>query len=127
MRPAMRWCAVGFVMVLALSCGSSEEGSARAAVEGFFDRLNDGDYSGAIAYYDAQMQETMSGAGSSFGDWARGLTKNGSVDRVEILNEDLDEDRGEIRFELIYTDGSKRAGSVKLRMENGAWKLGAVS
>ena len=123
------------LLLLALSlCGCSSEPADTgpgAAVRQFYDRLNQGDHTGAIALYSAESRGVLDDpAGSGvFGGWAEGETKGRSVAEVRIVStaEHAGGGGAEVQFEVRYRDGTSVTRQVSLVQEDGAWRLGFIS
>ena len=119
-------------LCLALAACSSgpDDGGPQGTVQDFYRHINEGDYANAMTLYSAEALDLWEDSGdaaeSGFADWAKGVTRSGSVDRVEIVEETLTEQTANVSFEVRYTDGSTSSHSVELVQEEGRWKMGLV-
>jgi hypothetical protein len=99
-------------------------------VEEFYERLNDGDYRRAMALYNAEARQVLddpdSASTEGFAEWAKLETKNGTVDRVQVMDERADEENATVDFQVVYSDGTRTVHTVKLTLEEGEWKLGLI-
>ena len=115
---------------LAFACSSAPSGPEQAVQE-FYRHLNEGAYSNAMSLYNDEARrifENSETAGSSmFGEWARTETKDGKVDRVQVLQQEASDDGASVEFEIVYADGTRVSRSVTLAREDGEWKLGLIS
>jgi hypothetical protein len=118
---------LAFGLMLACSDSGEAEGPG-GAVQLFYEQLNDGNYNSAKEMYSAEARVTLddpelSSAGG-FRTWANTQTKDRSIEKVEILNEAVDESGATIDYKITYDDGSTKMSQVQLVEEEGAWKLG---
>jgi hypothetical protein len=135
MKPSsLALTSLAFIALAALvSCGTATEKEAAgpgAAVQSFFEALNEQRYEDAMAMYDAEtraaLEDPSVASESGFREWARAQTKNGTIDRVVILEAPDAESMANVRFELRYRDGSRKEGEVRLSLDGEQWRLGAV-
>jgi stress response protein SCP2 len=63
-----------------------------------------------------------------FRSWATQATRQGTIDRVDIVDSTVAESQTEasVDFDITFHDGSTAAYSVELVDEGGEWKLGLV-
>jgi hypothetical protein len=115
---------------LALACSSAPTGP-EAAIQEFYRYLNEGDYTRAMAQYNSEargiFEEPETAGESVFAEWARTETKNGKVDRVQVVQEETSDERASVEYQIVYTDGTRSSRSVTLTHESGEWKLGLIS
>jgi len=120
------------IVALFASCSSSDSDSSPTgeAIQQFYDRLEAEDYSGALGHYSAQVREMLEVEGGevdeSYVAWAREETKQGSVQRVEIVEESVEAEKAEVKYQVVYGDGSTATRSVSMTLEEGQWKLGFI-
>jgi len=129
-----RWTIASLMLLLvALSwagcsqSGQAEEGTPGAAVQAFYGHLGDGAYGDAQAMYSEETREIVA-APEMFRSWADQATRQGSIDKVVIVDSSVAEGQtsASVEFELAFEDGSTETYSVELVDEGGAWKLGLV-
>jgi hypothetical protein len=136
------WLTVIFCGLLAVACssappsGETEVGAAKdkskgapgETVERFFEHLNRGEYTEAMALYDSKTLDVFEDDpdGSSFATWAAAQSKDGTLDEVKILLEAAAAESANVEFELVYADGSTKRGKTTLTREGEAWKMGLV-
>ncbi len=129
-RPPCRALFTILLCALPLACSSAPTGPEQA-IQDFYRHLNEGAYSKAMSLYNSEAHavfEDPETAGSSvFGEWARSETKDGRVDRVQVLQQETSDDRASVEFEIVYADGTRVSRSVALTREGGEWKLGLIS
>jgi hypothetical protein len=116
------------IVILALACSSEPTGPERA-LRDFYDNLNQGEYGAAMALYEEDFREFLEDpatGGTSFADWARNETKNGSITDVRVLSENTSAGKSAIEFEIEYADGSSSRRRVSLTETGGEWRLGVI-
>ena len=117
------------LLVLGCSSGEQEPGPADA-VEAFYEHLNDGDYSQAMALYNTEARKVLedpdSASAEGFATWAKGETKDGTIDHVEVTDERKADESVTVEYQVRYTDGTRALHTVTLTLEDGAWKLGLI-
>ncbi len=115
---------------MALACSSGPSGPEQV-IQQFYSHLNDGAYSNAMSLYSSDargiFEDSASDGSSMFGEWARIETREGKVDRVQLLQQEASDDGASVEFEIVYVDGTRVSRSVTLTRENGEWKLGLIS
>ena len=115
---------------LPLACSSAPTGPEQAIQE-FYQHLNAGDYPQAMSQYNSEARgifEDPATVGESvFDEWARIETKDGKVDRVQVVQQEASDDRATVEFQIVYTDGTRVSRRVTLTHESGEWKLGLIS
>jgi hypothetical protein len=52
------------------------------------------------------------------------ITKDGTIESIEILEETNENKRGKVEFEVTYTDGTSEEATVSMYKEDGDWKVG---
>ena len=112
--------------LLMSGCASSDEaaGEAAQAVQSFYKHLNDGNYDAARSLYNAEARGVLLDPNSA---WAKLETKEGKIDRVEIVGEEeLPEEGTSVRYRVVYSDGSSAERTVPVTLEQGKWKLGLI-
>ena len=121
------------ILVLAVAACSapSSEGGPEQTLQEFYRQINDGDYASAMTLYSSEaldLWEDPAIAGdSSFADWAKGQTKSGSVDRVNVVEKNEGEATASIEFDVVYSDGATARHTVEMVQEDGRWKMGLIS
>jgi len=117
-------------LFLSLSCAPSDENTPGAAVKTFYDHLNDGRNSEAMAMYDDEasgmFEDPSFASEGAFDEWVASETKQGSIREVEIVDASTEEASAEVKFRVEYEDGSSKTGEVSLSLEQGRWKLGLI-
>jgi hypothetical protein len=119
--------------LLMSGCASSEQGAGEAAqaVQDFYEHLNDGDYDAARALYNAEARDVLldpnTASEDAYSAWAKLETKEGKIDRVEIVGEEEIPEQGtKVQYRVVYSDGSSVERSVPVTLEQGAWKIGLI-
>ena len=111
----------------ALGCGGGEQSPTAQAVLDFYDGLNAGRHAEFKAMYRADMRSFFDDPGNDaeLRLWAEAETRHGTIAGVEIRSDEVrDDGTADVLYTVRYGDGSSKDGSVKLVMEEGAWKLG---
>ena len=120
---------LSFVLLL-LGCSSSPDNGPAQAVKDFYRHLNNENYRGAMSLYNAEargvLEDPSTSSAEGFAEWARAETKDGKVDEVRVLQEQADEASATVEYEVVYKDGTRANHTVKLTLEDGAWKLGLI-
>jgi len=85
-------------------------------------------YSEANKYFATGIKEAMEGArgaipGGFTGIWDK-ATKNGSIERIEIVKEEIHGDEATVTCNTYYKDGTKRlADATEMKREKGIWRM----
>lgn len=130
-HPRRHFLWLALALVAASGCASAPDGGPEQAVQGFYTHLNDGNYGAAIGLYSAEalsvLQDPDSASDSAFAAWAKEETKEGSVDRVEVVQQEATgDDSATVEFRVVYRDGSTAEHTVTVTRESGAWKMGLI-
>ena len=121
---------------LIVACsGSTEVGEVDEAgqtVKQFYKHLNAGDHDAAFDLYSSDVRQMLQGddgkPDEDFLTWAQTESREGAIDQVKILGEEIDEGAGAatVRFELDYSSGAPGRRIVILSKEDDNWKLGFI-
>lgn len=126
-KPHLFLALLALGLTLACSKGGDAQGPG-GAVQLFYERLNDGDYSAAREMYNAESRATLNdpefSSAAGFRTWADTQTKGRSISEVEILQSVNDATGATVDYEIRYRDGSTKKSRVRLTEEEGEWKLG---
>ena len=120
------------LLTLCVACSSSSESGSETqiAIQQFYDSLGAGDYPAVLGMYTSDVRQMLELPGGevdeNYQDWAKGETKDGKVDRIEIVEESVETDTAEVKYRVVYGDGSTAERSVKMTREEGQWKLGFI-
>jgi hypothetical protein len=129
-RTLHRTLVLSFLGLLILGCASEPENGPTQAVKDFYRHLNNENYRGAMALYNAEARQVLedpnTASAEGFAEWARTETKDGDIDEVRVLQEQADEASATVEYEVVYKDGTRAAHTVTLTLEDGAWKLGLI-
>jgi hypothetical protein len=133
-----------FVTVIALafllvSCGKMGQKSPSDVVKSFCMALNDGKYLEAEKYLEPSFLKDMKQAGAvdslasyqEFGYYPTvelkeiwdEFTRNGTLERIEILKEEIKGDMGKVNFRLYFKDGSTTENIAVAFKMSGIWKI----
>jgi len=145
-RPSLSIVSVALAFLLLASCSSSEkteEGATGGAtttasaedagpkvedtVKAFYEHLNAGHQAEALALYTDANRTAMSAPDSGFADWAKGETKEGTLQSVDVPPVTTPGNTVTVPFTLVYKDGSKAERSVEAYNIGGTWMLGSVT
>ena len=101
--------------------------SPSEVVEAAYMAANRGEYSEAEHHLSSEALNAMKGtlgilAGGMKEVWDR-ETKNGSIDRIEIVGEQIRGEGAAVYCRFHYKDGSTKDSSESLIKENGVWKI----
>ncbi len=118
------------LFALPLACSPAPSGPEEVIQE-FYRYLNEGHYTQAMSLYNSEARrifEDPETAGDAlFDEWARTETKDGKVDRVQVVQQEASDEHASMEFQIVYTDGTRVGRSVTLTQESGEWKLGLIS
>ena len=119
-----------FVMVITLldlytGCGINGEKSPSATVEAAYMAANDGKYSEAEKYLSSEfINAQKTGVVVLKGVWDL-ATRNGTIQKIEILKEEVGGEEATVYIKLYFKDGSTKEDCEPLIKENGVWKITA--
>ena len=112
-------------ILLTSNCGLLKK-SPSETVKAAYMAANKGDYSEAERYLSSEAINTMKGIGAlgggTKGIWDRN-TRNGTIEKIEILNEDIRGEGATVLIKIHFKDGSTTDSTEPLIQENGSWKL----
>lgn len=119
-------------LLLASGCGKGASAIFRASpttvVQEFYEHANAGRYTDAQEMLSAEAKNAISGPlGQLSGGWKRicdSNTKNGTIQRVEILSEDVRGEGAAVIANIHFRDGSSKSrDTTSLVKEGGKWKI----
>ena len=114
---------------LPVACSSGPAGPEQAIQE-FYGHLNEGHHAQAMSLYDSEargiFEDSQTAGESLFDEWARSETKDGKFERIQVIQQEVSDDRASVEFEVVYTDGTRVSRRVTLTHESGGWKLGLI-
>lgn len=122
-----RFClALALAMILALAACSTGP-QPEEAVEAFYQHLSSGAIDQAKALYSTEVQKSLADLPvDEFADWVDRETKQGSVERIQVISIQSTENQSKIEYDIVYRDGSTKRSKVDLTLEAGTWRLGWV-
>lgn len=145
-RPSLLIVPAGLAFLLLVSCSSSEKSEEAATggttetataedagpkledtVKAFYEHLNAGQQAEALALYTEANRTAMSAPDSGFADWAKGETKDGTLQSVEVQPVSTPGSTVTVPFTLVYKDGSRAERAVEAYKIGGTWMLGQVT
>lgn len=118
--------AVSLTAVLMTSgCGGSN--SPGGAVKAAYTAANAGQYSEANKYMSSEALSVMGGTLGAFvgglkGMWDR-ATREGTIDKVEIIKEEVRGEGATVIFRIHYKNGDTEKKSESMIKEDGKWKI----
>ena len=95
-------------------------------VKAFYEHLNAGHQTEALALYTDANRTAMSDPSSGFGDWVKGETKDGTLQSVEVQPVAAPGNTVTVPFTLVYKDGTRAERAVKAYKIGGTWMLDSV-
>lgn len=120
---------VALIMVVIIigACQQIGQKSPSEVVESAYMTANEGKYSEVEKYLSSQALEVIKGemgalVGGMKGAWDK-TTRNGTIEKIEIIDEKIRGEGATVRFKLYFKDGRIKEDDEPLIMENGAWKL----
>jgi hypothetical protein len=144
-RPSRLLVPAALMFLLLASCSSSEKteeaagGTAETAsteqagarveetVKAFYEHLNAGHQTEALALYTEANRTAMSSPDSGFADWAKAETRDGTLQSVEVEPVASPGNTVTVPFTLVYKDGSRAERAVEAYNIGGTWMLGSVT
>ena len=110
------------VALLGTGCERLGKKSPQQVVQAFFAAGNAGKYSEAEQYLtpSAKAMMVLAGGIKKFVDHE---TKDGKIDRVEILTVETRGEGAKITYKIHYKDGETKNDDVSLIIENGEWRI----
>ena len=113
------------------ACGRPLSKSPSDTVVATYMAANEGKYSEVEKYFSSDALNAMKGdIGALFGGmkgFADEATRNGSIERIEILREQVRGEGAQVDFRIHFKDGSKKDANERLLLENGVWKIALAS
>lgn len=114
---------IGILLTAACGLGSK---TPSEVVKAFYAAANEGKYPEAEKYLSAETIKGMEGLGSR----AAGekfmldeMTKNGTIEKDEILQEQIQGETATVTHKVQFKDGSIKDGKETLIKESGEWKV----
>jgi hypothetical protein len=88
---------------------------------------NAGQYSELEKYLSSEALNAMTGplgakAGGVKGIWDK-ETRNGAIDKVEVLGEDIRGEGGRVHIRVTFKDGKSKEDRVPMIQEKGEWRM----
>ena len=124
----------GKLVILALllatgACEKSDPETKRPSdvIVAAYMAANDGKYSAVEPHLSSEFRNAMKSslgtlAGGTKGVWDR-ETRDGTVQRIEILEENVRGEGATVSFRIHYEDGETETEAEPLIMEDGIWKI----
>ena len=115
------------VLAVAFVTGFVPYGSPGEVIKTFYSACNTGNYSLAAELLVPEANWALSHQIGAVEEGLSGIcvaeTKQGHLDRVEIVHQELRGDIARVRYVLYYTDGSTAEESQGLVIKHWAWKI----
>ena len=114
-------------VLLTVSCNSLGGGPAKAFTAALM-TANEGKYSEANEYLSSEVKQVVQGqlgalAGGTKGMWDK-YTSNGTVQRVEVVKEEIRGEGATVVCNIYYKDGSVKSNDkTDMIKEKGSWKF----
>lgn len=88
---------------------------------------NAGKYSELEKYLSSEALNAMKGplgamAGGVKGIWDK-ETRNGTIDKIEVLGEDIRGEGGRVHIRVTFRDGNSKEDRVPMIQEKGEWRM----
>jgi len=101
--------AVIVAFLLSIGCGKVGQKSPAEIVKAAYTNANEGKYTEAEKYLSSEVYSAMKGGFGGFGGGAKNVwdeaTRNGTIERIEILKEEIRGDGAKVYFRLYFKDG----------------------
>lgn len=101
--------------------------SPSEVVEAVYMAANDGNYSKVKKHSSKSVLNSLDNSliqrlGTFKGYW-KAVTRNGTIDKIEITKEEIRGDVAGVGFTIYYKTGKTKKNVVRLVKENGGWKI----
>lgn len=116
---------IGLVGVVLNACGSSEPKDIAVS---FIKDMASGNGESLISYFDVPKEqgakEILDGKLKMAADnEAKNAKSKGGIDKIEVLNENITEDKAFVEITITYKDGTQERDSVRFKKVDGNWKI----
>jgi len=115
------------LLYLLNGCGGIGQKSPSEVVRAFYMAANEGKYSESEKYLSSEALNALKSGMGMFVGGMKGLldkaTRNGRIEKVEILKEEIRGEGAEVRFRVFFKDGDSKKDSETLIREDGVWKI----
>lgn len=124
--PALILTSVGLAVTACGKSGLFSKSPSDTVVAAYM-AANEGKYSEAEAYISSEVLNAMKGGRRVLAGGMKALcdeaTRNGTIERIEILREEVRGEGATVYYRLHFEDGSKKESDQDLIKENGVWKM----
>ncbi len=115
------------ILLLLASCNMIVHQSPSEVIIAAYMAGNEGRYAATKKYFSSEFFNFTGGdfraiASGMRASWERS-TKNGTIERIEILSEIIRDTKANVHLVLHFKDGSKKKFSEPLIKEKGSWKI----
>ncbi len=116
------WIAPVMVCMLALTACGGTDGPGDVALN-FNNAMMDGDGSRAVEYLDPEAPAMIRGAiEDKAGEMSEEVEEErGAIDRVRVVNEEIDGDRATVTIEVTFEDGTTEEDEIAMIQRDGQW------
>ena len=115
------------VLAFAIVTSFAPYGSPAEVIKTFYSACNSGNYSAAEGLLVAEANRVLTRHIGAVDGGLRGIcdeeTKQGHLQRVEILQEEVRGDVAQVRYMLYYADGSALEETQGLVVKHWVWKI----
>lgn len=123
----MSYIGIIFLTLLFAGCDKQSQQSPSNVVKKAYMLANEGKYQETRKYFSSELLKDMKGEewtkrGGLKGAWDR-FTKDGTIEKIEIKEENIFDDRARVKFKLFFRDGSIIEEDEPLKKEDGVWKI----
>ncbi len=119
--------AIGIAIFMFTSgCDSIGQKSPSEVVIAAYMAANEGKYSEVKKYMSSEVINAMAGLGALAGGWKAvwdKITRNGTIQRIEILKEEMRGEGATVYFRIHFKDGKTKVDDKPLIKEDGQWKI----
>jgi major membrane immunogen (membrane-anchored lipoprotein) len=117
----MRNKAVILILAVAVVTGACSKSPSDVVVAAYM-AANDGKYSEANSYVDPEILSQVGGDAAMKQLWDL-RTEGGTIQRIEILREEVRGETAKVYFRIHLKDGSTEERNRELLKKNGKWKM----
>lgn len=107
--------------------GGLRQNSPAEVIQACFMAANEGRYSDIDRYLSREALKALEFKGVMLGAGKKGRwdwrTRNGMVEKIEILKEEVRGEGAKVKFKIHFKDGATRDDEEELIKEAGVWKI----
>lgn len=107
--------------LLFAACDSAPKGPEAVAKKAI-SAIQKGDYEAYAATYDLSKDDQKMLAAMMEEKIGKKFEGNGGIDKYEIVESNIDEDKATVKIHFVFKDGSEEDESMSFKLVDGDWK-----